>query len=176
MATANIIAIIAFGVLLILGGVLLKPIWSVAVRPFYRNPEAQEPSKLGWGVRSGIMIVAGIIVVVGGIGFLGQADDAEPMPSEAASDRCEAFVDQIERPVSSAATDEAVTSAADEAGYEVERKERSEDSIADLPGGEVTITVTTTTWTVRDGGDTVATFTWTETDNVQGRFGAGDCP
>jgi hypothetical protein len=173
--TAFSIVFIVLGALLILGGVLLQPLWRATVRPLYRNPEAQEPSVLGWGVRSGIMILSGLVVIVVSIGLLGQGVDAQPSPSEAAAERCSAFVDEVGSPDSPDEVDEAVSEAADGAGFDVDRRESTDSRVADLPSGEVTITVETTTWTVRDGGETVATFGWTAADNVPGRFRAGDC-
>jgi hypothetical protein len=168
------IALIVVGVLLVLGGVFLKPLWRVAVRPFYRHPEAQEPSKLGWGARSGFMIIAGLIVIAGSASLLGSTSQA-PAPSETSSRSCSELVDQVGSPSTSAEVDEAVREAADQAGYSVERDESSSDSVAELPGGDETITVSVTTWTVLTGSDTVATFTWTTADSVPGRFSAGPC-
>ncbi|MGV8881254.1 MAG: hypothetical protein ACOH19_03800 [Rhodoglobus sp.] len=73
--------------------------------------------------------------------------------------------------------EDAVTEAADTAGYQVERSVTSTDEIITIPSGERTITILVSTWTVKDGGDVVSTFTWTESDvnQGQGRFSAGDC-
>jgi hypothetical protein len=79
-------------------------------------------------------------------------------------------------PTRSADADEAVRDAADAAGYDVEREELTTESVAELPGGDETIAVTVTTWTVLDGGGEVAAFTWTSSDSVPGRFGVEECP
>ena len=173
--TALLIGLIVVGVLLMIGGLFLKPLWRVAVRPFYRHPEAQEPSRLGWGARSAVMIVAGAIVIVASAGMLIGTAPTQPTPSEVASRSCADLVDEVGSPSSSAAADEAITAAAEGAGFAVEREESSSDSVAELPGGDQTITVSVTTWTVRSPDAAIATFTWTSADSVPGRFTAAPC-
>lgn len=172
---ALLIVLIVVGALLVLGGLFLKPLWRVAVRPFYRHPDAQEPSKLGWGVRSGVMILAGAVVIVGSASLWSQSAPAQPSPSAIARENCDALVDQVGSPSGLTAAENAVKDAADAAGYEVEREDKSSDSVAELPSGDTTITVDVTTWTVVDASDTVATFTWTSSGSVPGRF-TGSCP
>jgi hypothetical protein len=173
--TVLLIALIVVGALLVLGGVLLKPLWRVAIAPFYRQPAAQEPSKLGWGVRSVVMILAGVVVIVAGISLLGNTSQSAPTPSEVESQSCSALVDEVGSPSTSDGADEAIREAANQAGYDVERDESSSESVAETPGGDTTITVTMTTWTVVGAGDTVAVFTWTASDSVPGRFTAEKC-
>ncbi|WP_291053939.1 hypothetical protein [Herbiconiux sp.] len=171
---ALLIVLIVVGVLLVLGGLFLKPLWRVAVRPFYRQPDAQEPSKLGWGVRSGGMVLAGAVVIVASATLLSQTAPAQPSASAIARETCATLVDQVGSPSGLTAAEKAVTDAADAAGYEVKREDTSSDSVAELPSGDTTITVDVTTWTVVDGSDTVATFTWTTSGSVPGRF-TGSC-
>jgi hypothetical protein len=167
-----LIVLIVVGALLVLGGVLLKPIWRAAVRPFFRQPDAQEPSRLGWAVRSGFMIVVGAVVIVGSGIILSQSLPAQPEPSAVARADCDSLVDEVGSPSSRGAVDEAVTDAAGAAGYDVGLTEKSTDSSIELPSGDTTITVDVATWTVSDGPDEVATFTWTTSGTVPGRFSA----
>jgi hypothetical protein len=167
-----LIVLIVVGALLVLGGVLLKPIWRVAVRPFYRQPDAQEPSRLGWAVRSGFMIVAGAVVIVASGSILTQSLPAPPEPSAVVRADCDSLIDEVGSPSSRAAVEDAVTDAAEAAGYDVERQEKSTDSSVELPGGDTTVTVDVATWTVTDGSDEVATFTWTTSGSVPGQFSA----
>jgi hypothetical protein len=169
---AFLIVLIVAGALLVLGGVLLKPIWRVAVRPFYRHPDAQQPSTLGWAVRSGAMIVAGVAVIAASASILSQAQPTQPSPSEDARADCESLIDEVGSPSTTDAAESAVTDAAGAAGYEVGREDTSSDSVVELPGGDTTVTVDVVTWTVTDGSDTVATFTWTTSGSVPGRFSA----
>jgi hypothetical protein len=129
------IVLIVVGALLVLGGLFLKSLWRIAVRPFYRQPDAQEPSKLGWGVRSGVMILAGALVIVGSASLLSQTAPAQPSPSAIARQNCDALVDQVGFPSGLATAEKAVTDAAVAAGYEVEREDTSSDSVAELPSG-----------------------------------------
>ncbi|MDO9399001.1 MAG: hypothetical protein Q7T71_20840 [Herbiconiux sp.] len=170
--TPLLIVLIVVGALLVLVGVLLKPVWRVAVRPFYRQPDAQEPSRLGWAVRSGGMILAGGAVIVASASILSQSSVAEPGPSTAARAGCDALIDEVGSPTSLPAAEEAVAGAARSGGYELERDERSSDSVVELPGGDSTVTVDVVTWTVSDGPDAVAAFTWTSSGSVPGRFSA----
>lgn len=41
------IALVVLGAALVAVGLLLRPLWRVAIRSFLRQPEAQEPSELG---------------------------------------------------------------------------------------------------------------------------------
>jgi hypothetical protein len=174
--TALWIALIVVGALLVLGGIFLKPLWRVAVRPFYRHPAAQEPSKLGWGARSAVMIFAGVISIVLSVGLLGSTAPDPPTPPGTTSQECSDLVEQVDSPSSASGADQAVRDAADQAGFDVEREESTSETVTALPSGDETITVTVTTWVVRDGSDTVATFTWTSSDSVLGRFSAEQCP
>ena len=173
--TALLIALIVAGALLVLCGVFLRQVWRVGIRPLYRHPEAQEPSKLSWLIRSTVMILAGVVVMVTGIGLLVDAADELPAASENSAPSCADLVDDVGSPSTRAEVDGTVQEAAGSAGYDVERIESSSDSTAELPGGDETITVDVTTWTVLDGSDIVAKFTWTSSESVPGRFGAADC-
>jgi hypothetical protein len=167
-----LIVLIVVGALLVVGGVLLKPLWRVAVRPFYRHPDALEPSRLGWGVRSGIMIVAGVAVVIGSASILSQAHPADTDPSDVARADCDSLVDEVGSPSTTDTADTAVRDAAQAAGFDVERDDTSSESVVELPSGDTTVTVDVVTWTVTDGPDDVATFTWTTSGSVPGRFSA----
>jgi hypothetical protein len=167
-----LIVLIVVGVLLVVGGVLLKPIWRVAVRPFYRRPDAQEPSRFGWGVRSGVMILTGAVVIVASASLLGQVQLAQPDPTAVARANCASLLDEVGSPSTAATAEAAVIDAAEAAGYDVERKDTSSDSVVELPSGDTTITVDVVTWTMTDGSDTVATFTHTSSDSMPGRFSA----
>jgi hypothetical protein len=170
-----LIVLIVIGAILVLGGLLLRPIWRVAVRPLYRHPDAQEPSRLGWAVRSGAMILAGAAVIVGSASLLGQAQSKQPTPSAEARENCAALLDEVGSPSTTDTADKAVTEAAEAHGYAVERDDTSSDSVVGLPSGDTTVTVDVATWTVTDGPDPVATFTWTTSGSVPGRF-TGTCP
>lgn len=171
MAPLSII-LIAGGALLILGGAFLKPIWRATVRPFYRHPEAQEPSRLGWGVRSVGMILTGTVVIVGAASLVGQGHRVQPSSTAVAHATCVALLDQVGSPSTSARAEKAVTDAAHAVGYDVNREESSSDSDVELPNGESTVTVDVVTWTVTDGAADVATFTWASSGSIPGRFSA----
>jgi hypothetical protein len=82
--------------------------------------------------------------------------------------------DEVGSPTTAATAAKAVTDAAKAAGFDVEREDTSSDSVVELPSGDTTVTVDVVTWTVTDSPDPVATFTWTTSGSVPGRF-TGTC-
>jgi hypothetical protein len=120
------------------------------------------------------MIVAGAAVIVGSASLLGQAQPTQPGPSAEARASCAALRDEVGSPTTTAAAEKAVTEAAKAAGFDVEREDTSSDSVVELPSGDTAVTVDVVTWKVSDGPETVATFTWTTSGSVPGRF-TGTC-
>ncbi len=118
--------------------------------------------------------MAGAAVIVGSASLLGQAQPTQPGPSDDARASCAALQDEVGSPTTTAAAEKAVTDAAKAAGFDVEREDTSSESVVELPSGDTTVTVDVVTWTVTDGPETVAAFTWTTSGSVPGRF-TGTC-
>ena len=105
------------------------------------------------------------------------AQQSAVVDSEAASvvARCEAVVDAVDRPTSLAEADAAIMDAAASAGLDVDRADSETEDTAPLPSGETVVVVEQTRWTVRDGSTEVASFTWTSSEGIAGRFSAEPC-
>lgn len=174
MVTLFVLLTIA-GVLLLAAGFFVRPIWRVTVRPFYRNPDAIEPSELGFRMRSGVIIVTGIIVMVVSIVEINLIMADQPTPKERTAESCGDIVDNVGHPTSSSEAAKAVKRAAADAGYRVDSDETSEDESLDVAGEEHSITITTTTWSVTDDEQEIVQFQWTESETVHGRFSSSDC-
>ncbi|QCR20448.1 hypothetical protein [Agrococcus sp. SGAir0287] len=179
------IALMVLGALLVVAGLLLRPIWRALVAPLYRRPDAQEPSPLGWRLRTAILVVGGIATIVGGAllasDLAGRTAEVEPAASVATSageapDACASIVEAVARPASLDLADAAIAEAAADAGYEVDRESSETEETLPQPSGEATVVVLQTRWTVLDGDAEVAAFTWTsDAAGGSARFDAEPC-
>lgn len=145
------------GGLLIVAGVFTRKIWQVTVRPFYRNPDAIEPSSAGFAVRALFMIAAGVIFL--GVGI-------SQGKSEKEADHCSDITDEVGEPTSLDDAEDAIRRATSSEEYSVESEESTDEHT--VAGMDNQTTITTTKWTVSANGKPIARFTWSETDSDSG--------
>lgn len=102
------------GLLLILSSSFVRGIWRVRVRPFYRKPDAIEPSSLGFRVRSAALLGTGLVALAFSIVQIVAITD-EGVGSTAgpdAGERCSDLAAQVGHPPSLSKAEDAISDAA----------------------------------------------------------------
>jgi hypothetical protein len=131
-------ALLVIGLGVVGGLMALKPraVWWKLSAWAYRNPEANEPSDIAYGLQSLLLGVAAIGCVVSGVVLLGMEDPEEREEREAREEAsCEEIMAELERSYDSGGVD-AVNARGRDLGVETEVREAGAPAV---PGQSVDI-------------------------------------
>lgn len=172
--TGLLVLLTVLSALVLLAGIFYRSLWWSLAGKFYRNPEAIAPSDAGFTLRSAVLVIIGIIMLIVCITQL--TPNADATSSGDTQKQCRELEKEVGTPSSLDSAQREIRDATSEKDFEVKKTESSKKESLDVPKGGETMTIETTTWTVRDQGEEVTKFTWTESqERGLGRFSAQGC-